>query len=101
MLGCYGVTMLIVQSKIMKPIREFFKGRIGFIYNLIHCMMCTGFWVGFLSCIFFNCSLTYEVIGGGSSLIWFHLFDASLISGVIWFLYLIQLNLEKNVGDYL
>jgi len=101
MLACYGVTMLIVQSKIMRPIREFFKGKINSVYNLLHCMMCTGFWVGFLTSVFFDCSITYELIGGGSRLIWFHLFDASLISGLIWLLYLVQLNLEKNVKDEL
>jgi hypothetical protein len=100
-LACYGVTLLVVQSKIMKPVRDLFKGRIGFIYNLIHCMMCTGFWVGFISTIFFDYSLTYEIVGGDISMIWFNLLDASLISGGIWLVYLIQLNLEKYVKDEL
>lgn len=85
----------------MKPVREFFKGRVEFVYNLIHCMMCSGFWVGLLSSIFFDYSITYDIIGGNTNLIWFRLFDASLISGVIWLLYLVQLNLEKNVKDEL
>jgi hypothetical protein len=100
-LACYGVTLLIVQSKVMKPVREFFKNRVNFIYGLIHCMMCTGFWVGFLSTLFFDCSITYEIIGGDTSMIWFNIFDASLISGVIWLLYLVQLNLERHVKDEL
>jgi len=64
-------------------------------------MMCSGFWVGLLSSIFFDYSITYDIIGGNTNLIWFRLFDASLISGVIWLLYLVQLNLEKNVKDEL
>lgn len=64
-------------------------------------MMCTGFWVGLLSSIFFDCSIMYQAIGGDRSPIWFHLFDGALISGLVWFIYLIQLNIEKNVSDQL
>ena len=35
-LGCYGFTTLIVQSKIMKPIRDFFNGRVNFVYELLN-----------------------------------------------------------------
>jgi hypothetical protein len=63
--------------------------------------MCTGFWVGLLSGIFFDFSITYAIIDADINMLWFNLFDASLISGVIWLIYLIQLNLEKYVKDEL
>jgi hypothetical protein len=103
-LGCYGITMLIVQSKIMEPLRLSFTDDSLFHY-MLNCMMCMGFWVG----LFFTTYFKYSF-----SLLFFHqknmvffddviyrIFDASLISASIWFLYLIQLNLEKYVEDKL
>jgi hypothetical protein len=70
------------------------------VYSLLNCMLCTGFWVGLLSTTVFNYTIITNVVGP-QSIFLIRLFDASLISGLIWFLYLIQLNLEKNVSDHL
>jgi hypothetical protein len=104
-MGCYGITLLVVQSKIMEPVREFFKGRVNFVYKLLNCMMCTGFWVGLFFTLGFKFSPSYDLFSGITSntlqLIAYTIFDASFISGVIWLLYLIQLNLERHVKDEL
>lgn len=104
-LGCYGVTTLIVQSKIMEPVREFFKDRVEFVYKLLNCMMCTGFWVGLFFTLGFKFSPTYELFSGVHTgiirLAFYSLFDSAFISGVIWLIYLIQLNLERHVKDEL
>ena len=100
-LACYGVTMLVVQSKITKPIRDFFIGKIELLHDLLSCMMCTGFWVGFIASIFFNYSITYNAIGGSPNMIFFRIFDGALMSCIIWLIYLIQLNLEIYVKSEL
>jgi Na+/H+-dicarboxylate symporter len=103
--GCYGFTMLVVQSKIMEPFREFFKGRVNFMYKLLNCMMCTGFWVGLFFTLGFKFSPSYEMFSDTHTnvvkLISYTIFDASFMSGVIWLIYLLQLNLERHVEDKL
>ena len=37
-LVCYGLTQIIVDGKILEPVRP--------KYMLFHCSMCMGFWVG-------------------------------------------------------
>jgi hypothetical protein len=104
-MGCYGITLLLVQSKIMEPVREFFKDRVNFVHKLLNCMMCSGFWVGLFFSLGFKFSPSYDLFSAAHSnilqLITYSIFDASFISGVIWLLYLIQLNLERHVKDEL
>jgi hypothetical protein len=45
---CYGITTVLTQSYILKPIRPKHK--------FFHCYMCVGFWVGFTLCVFNNFS---------------------------------------------
>lgn len=52
MLVYYGLTAIIVDSKIVKPIREYLKGKSEFLKGLLGCYQCTGFWVGALIFIF-------------------------------------------------
>tara|TARA_Y100001938_G_scaffold144688_1_gene219778 strand:+ start:423 stop:872 length:450 start_codon:yes stop_codon:yes gene_type:complete len=48
----YGLTQLLVYGSIFKKQREFIKSKSEFLGELVHCPMCTGFWVGsFLLCI--------------------------------------------------
>lgn len=105
LLGCYGLTTIIVQSKIIKPVRAFFKQRAVNIYNLLVCMMCTGFWVGVITTISFGFSITYSFFNTTEinllQLIGFTIFDGAIVSGVVWLIYLIQLNLERHVKDEL
>ena len=46
-ISCVGLTMIITQSYIFKPIREYFK-EAKHLYKLLNCTMCMGFWVGVL-----------------------------------------------------
>jgi hypothetical protein len=125
LLGCYGLTTILVQSKIFKPIREFFKGAApgtsgtsgssgssgtsgtsgtsGFIYSLLTCMLCTGFWIGVLTSTGFKYSISYSIFSNGHTnlleLLLYTLFDGAIVSGIMYLMFLIQLNLERHVKD--
>lgn len=104
-LGCYGLTTILVQSKIFKPLRESFKDTVPFIYTLLNCMMCTGFWVGVLMTIVFRFSISYSLFSNNTTnvfeLLMYVLFDGAFISGLMWLMFLVQLNLERHVKDEL
>ena len=103
LLGCYGLTTILVQSKIFKPVREFFKGTVPFIYSLLTCMLCTGFWVGVLTSTGFKYSISYSIFSNGHTnlleLLLYTLFDGAIVSGIVYLMFLIQLNLERHVKD--
>jgi len=44
----YGLTQLIVYGSIFEKARAFIKTKSDFLGELVHCPMCTGFWVGVL-----------------------------------------------------
>ena len=48
--GSVGLTLIIVESEIIEPVRnvidKIFWAKIA---KMIHCYMCTGFWVGLFS----------------------------------------------------
>ena len=46
-----AVTMIVTNSKIFQPVREFASKKSMYIGDLLSCALCTGFWVGGL--IFF------------------------------------------------
>jgi len=55
-LSVIGMTNIVVNSSLFKPIREFFKDW-TYIYDLLTCSTCSGFWVGLLcGYILFNLS---------------------------------------------
>jgi hypothetical protein len=103
LLGCYGLTTIIVQSKIMKPFREMFKDTVPFMYALLNCMMCTGFWVGILISTGFKYSIAYSIFSNGQTNIFelfaYSIFDGGFVSGIMYLMFLIQLNLERHVKD--
>lgn len=47
--GCTGLTIIIVMSYILEPIRDFLSSKSKNFEKLINCTMCTGFWVGLIS----------------------------------------------------
>ena len=83
LLTAYGLTTAIVQSKIAEPFREFFKYRSEFIYKLLNCMMCTGFWVS-IGISFLIPQTTCNILDGFLGL------------GGVWLLYMLQLFLEEK-----
>jgi hypothetical protein len=46
LIACFGLTNILVNSKIMEGFREKFSSEGEFFKDLISCSMCTGFWVG-------------------------------------------------------
>jgi hypothetical protein len=48
LLATIGLTMIITQSYIFKPIRENIQKISPFLGKLLHCPMCFGFWSGIL-----------------------------------------------------
>lgn len=53
-LTCIGITILITQSSILEPFRLLFSKLGDMADELIHCAMCTGFWVGFFMSFLYN-----------------------------------------------
>lgn len=49
-LCAYGITSVIVYSHIFKFIRREVSCWSDWLCELLHCPMCTGFWVGILLC---------------------------------------------------
>ena len=47
--GCAGLTVIIVSSSILEPVRSFITSKSDYVGNLINCTMCTGFWVGLIA----------------------------------------------------
>lgn len=45
-LGCSGITVILVMSYVLEPVRLFLSKRSRHIEKLLSCTMCTGFWVG-------------------------------------------------------
>lgn len=52
--GCTGITIIIVMSYILEPIREYISSKSKHLEKLISCTMCTGFWVGLISSYWVN-----------------------------------------------
>lgn len=65
-IACIGLTLIITQSKIFAPIRNFIESKNEKLGELINCSMCTGFWVGLLMGAFYSYDIF--VISFGSSL---------------------------------
>ena len=49
-LCAYGITSIIVYSHIVKAPREYLSSKSDWECELLHCSMCTGFWVGVFLC---------------------------------------------------
>ena len=54
-LSCYGLTMIIVYSKILESARNKLESfNIELLSYIIKCTMCTGFWVGMFNWFLFD-----------------------------------------------
>ncbi len=105
-LVCYGVTSIVVQSKLFKPFRELIKKRSEFFGSLVSCMMCFGFWVGLFTTIItgFSPSMMFykglmEHQHGFELNIIFYIFDAAFLSSVIYNINLVELYIESKLPD--
>jgi hypothetical protein len=100
---CYGITSIVVQSKLFKPLREIIKTKSSFFGSLLNCMMCFGFWVGLFvvpvlafspTAIFFG-KMDLDLLDK----ILFTIFDAAFISGVVYYINIIELYIESKLPD--
>lgn len=46
LLACFGMTLILVHSKILNCPRKFISEKSDFFNDLLKCSMCTGWWVG-------------------------------------------------------
>jgi hypothetical protein len=51
----WSLTQIVVETPILNPVREFCKDRVitHWIYVLLSCVICSGFWVGIAAGYFF------------------------------------------------
>ena len=104
---CYGISTIIVQSKLFKPLRELVKVKSRFLSSLINCMMCTGFWVGLLVSLVIGFSPSEILytnyvnpnIPNIISTIIFGIFDAAFVSGIVYHIYIIELLVESKLPN--
>lgn len=52
--GSIGLTLIITSSLVMLPIRNVIENISSKLGELINCPMCTGFWVGLFSSLFYD-----------------------------------------------
>ena len=104
-LGCYGITSIIVQSKLFKPFREWVENKSVFLGKLINCMLCSGFWIGLITILVFNMSPAYSFLGEYSLLPEFAtrcfcaIFDGAFIASMVYHINLIELYVESKLPN--
>tara|TARA_R100001480_G_scaffold154167_1_gene158736 strand:+ start:6602 stop:6910 length:309 start_codon:yes stop_codon:yes gene_type:complete len=82
-LACYGMTTIIVTSKLMLPLRDSLK-RFSFLHKLVNCMLCMGFWVG----VFWG-ALMWDPFSRADAIYPLRLlFDGCFGAATTWILYL-------------
>lgn len=100
---CYGITSIVVQSKLFKPLREIIKTKSNFFGSLLSCMMCFSFWVGLFVVPVLAFSPTAILFGKINldlpSKIIFTIFDSAFISGVVYYINIIELYIESKLPD--
>lgn len=82
----YGITMIVTQGSIFYSFREWFAIEFqknsklskvyGWVYKLLNCPMCFGFWAGALVGVFL-----------GPFVAWNLIFNGALYSGTTWLLF--------------
>lgn len=100
---CYGITSIVVQSKLFKSFRESMKTKSNFFGALLNCMMCFGFWVGLFVPPILGFSPT-EVLFFKTNLnlfdkIIFTIFDAAFTSAIIYHINIIELYVESKLPN--
>lgn len=92
LIGCIGLTSIIVDGEIFKPLKDFLQNKIpDFFINLLNCYQCTGFWVG----IIFGILLQYKYLDSVSDFAFVFLLGG-LSSAASYFYALYLTYLEAN-----
>ena len=98
--GCIGITSIIVDGEIFKPIKDFIQNKVPeFINTLLNCYQCSGFWVG----IIFGFCLEYKNLNNFSAFAYLFLLGGlSSASSYFYALYLTYLEANSMVqfNDY-
>jgi len=98
--GCIGVTAIIVDGEIFRPLKEKLKEKVPkWIDDLWNCYQCTGFWVGIFFGFLLNCRYL-ESIGDFGHI--FLLGGASSATSYFYALYLTYLEANSMIpfNDY-
>jgi len=67
-LACYGMTMILVYSKIFESFREKIRSlNKELLSYMIKCTMCMGFWIGIFNSFLINLSFNWFIAGCISS----------------------------------
>ena len=53
-LGATGLTIILVASALLEPVRDFVTSKSTYLGELINCTMCSGFWVGLVASGFYD-----------------------------------------------
>lgn len=87
LLANIGFTIIVTQSKIVKPLREFFcKISPNFLGSLFKCCLCIGFWTGVItSLLWFSPVLAVAPI----SIFLYPIFDGFISSIICYTFYLL------------
>jgi len=90
--GCIGITSIIVDGEIFKPIKDYIENKVPkFINTLLNCYQCSGFWVG----IIFGVFLQYKYLNSFSDFAYLFLLGG-LSSAASYFYALYLTYLEAN-----
>jgi len=83
-----GITIIVTQSKLFKPLREYFcKISPNYLGVLVGCSLCTGFWSGLFTSLFFLSPTL--MINPSMWMFLFPLFDGAISSIVCFTFYLL------------
>lgn len=94
-LTCIGITIIITQSSILEKFRNKVSSMGDFFDELIHCAMCSGFWVGaVMALIYGNDLISSAAISSLTS--WLTFTVANLLYSITNYLLNKQSEYEEN-----
>ncbi len=70
--GCIGITNIFVNASITEPLRRLFSNILSILIGkekseeLLSCMMCSGWWIGFIAAILLGNSISYVILMAGT-----------------------------------
>ena len=90
--GCVGITSIIVDGEIFKPVKDYIHNKVPEFFNsLLNCYQCSGFWVG----IIFATVINYKYLNNLPNIASLILYGG-LVSAASYFYALYLTYLEAN-----
>jgi len=87
---CWGITNVLVNSKLFKPLRDRLQP-VPFIGQMSHCTMCMGWWVGLAVS-----ALGMDVTDIGYDYRLEYVADAFVSSGTCWIIHVVLVKLGSD-----